>query len=403
MNPEEAAKQAVRDQLPPMKGMAAPEADHIVLTAENTRTNDPRLIARGFGYDLTQWDIHRPRLGFSDVTMKLGPKKDQTVITRRNWNHRFEMKLKSREERLYPEVLKAVARNIRKTTPPVSRIRYKPCKDPVMLEIAPVDPHSGKYSWREQTGSDYNSAICRALLRDAFTRAFTKATVYDVEKILIILGHDFLHIDGPEGETTHGTRQDFDSRWEKLMEDGFNDCRDYITEASYIAPVEVVIVPGNHDEKSMYALGIALQAFFHNNPNITVDNRPRRRKYYRYGKVLLGFAHGQTPRNKKTLYDLMPVEADREGLFSGAVYREWHIGHTHAAAEQKREVRSVIDLEEQVTIRIRTLPSLSGDDLWHYDNAYLNTKSSAHLVWSPEEGCLDMGYFNPKPERYLDL
>ena len=59
-----------------------------------------------------------------------------------------------------------------------------------------------------------------------------------------------------------------------------------------IAPVQVVMVTGNHDTQRLYYLGDVLEAWFRNTKDVAVDNSPRQRKYFRYHGNLIGFTHG---------------------------------------------------------------------------------------------------------------
>jgi hypothetical protein len=70
-----------------------------------------------------------------------------------------------------------------------------------------------------------------------------------------------------------------------------------IEECAKIAPVHVPVIPGNHDETAAFTMGVVLEAEFRRDKRVTFDNGPAPRKYYRYGKTLLGYAHGN---NEKT-------------------------------------------------------------------------------------------------------
>jgi hypothetical protein len=59
-----------------------------------------------------------------------------------------------------------------------------------------------------------------------------------------------------------------------------------------VAPVDVLIVPGNHDRERMFYAGAALECWYHGSPNVLVDNGAQLRKYYSLGKNLIGFTHG---------------------------------------------------------------------------------------------------------------
>ena len=58
-----------------------------------------------------------------------------------------------------------------------------------------------------------------------------------------------------------------------------------------IAPVDVLIVPGNHDKLSIFFLGEILDIYYKNNQNVTVDTSLLPRKYYKYGTNLISLSH----------------------------------------------------------------------------------------------------------------
>ena len=53
-------------------------------------------------------------------------------------------------------------------------------------------------------------------------------------------------------------------------------------------PVDVVVIPGNHDFERSYYMGAYLEAWFNEDPQVYVNNGASPRKYYKFGKVLLG-------------------------------------------------------------------------------------------------------------------
>jgi hypothetical protein len=54
--------------------------------------------------------------------------------------------------------------------------------------------------------------------------------------------------------------------------------QEVIDKCASIAPVDVIIIPGNHDEERTFYMGDALACRYEGNPNVTVDNSPKTRK-----------------------------------------------------------------------------------------------------------------------------
>ena len=84
----------------------------------------------------------------------------------------------------------------------------------------------------------------------------------------------------------------------------------------------------------------------------------------------------------------MPVEA--KDMWVDTKYWEWHIGHLH----HKNTKVLNIDTEE-MSLRIKTLPSLVEKDAWHTIKGYSSIKEAVSFVWSQTEG--NIAQFNFKP------
>ncbi|MBK8609093.1 MAG: hypothetical protein IPL84_03900 [Chitinophagaceae bacterium] len=162
-----------------------------------------------------------------------------------------------------------------------------------MFVIDLPDLHFDKLAWGKETGKDWDMKISSSLYMKAIDDLVSKASVYSVEKILYPVGNDMFNSDTIDNTTTKGTKQIVDGRWKK----SFVLARKLIVSAalklSKIAPVDIMIVPGNHDEQKTFYLGDALECRFYNDANVNVDNTPTMRKYFKYGKTLIAYTHGK--------------------------------------------------------------------------------------------------------------
>ena len=95
---------------------------------------------------------------------------------------------------------------------------------------------------------------------------------------------------------------------------------------SNIAPVDVIIVQGNHDYERMFYVGDLLYARFADNPNVTIDNGLNERKYYQYGTNMILHFHGDKVKSDKIPL-LMATE--QPVMWSETTFREAHLGHFH--------------------------------------------------------------------------
>lgn len=269
------------------------------------------------------------------------------------------------------ESLKQAAVGIVKAIPTV---RYKPAKTGRMLEISIPDLHMNKLAWGKETGhGNYDTAIAEQLHDIALEALVARTSSLSFEKICLVVGNDLLNTDGKQSQTTAGTPQSTDSRYERT----FVKTREMITRAilrlRQIAPVHIVMVRGNHDYNAVWHLGDSLWCLFHDKPHVSIDNSPVQRKYLEYGKVLLMWTHG----NEEKQPDLPLLMAVEECEAWGRTrWREVHVGHWHQTG-----------LLEKNGVRVRKLPSLTPPDEWHARKGYVgNIRSAEAYAWDMDEG-----------------
>ena len=96
------------------------------------------------------------------------------------------------------------------------------------------------------------------------------------------------------------------------------------------------------------------------------------RKYVRYGRNLIGFAHGEDER--KRIEGLMQVEAAQD--WGKTDWREMHMGHLHT--EQTVEKNGIV---------FRRISSVTAADAWHTENGFVGTTRKAQaFVWDKDRG-----------------
>ena len=277
----------------------------------------------------------------------------------------------------------AVLADIRaeRSSPPRAkpRIKWVPEDQRHLLEVDLFDLHMGKLAWGEETGENYDTRIATDRAHAAVDDLLAQASPYPVERILLPWGNDLLQYDNLIGTTTAGTPQDRDSRYQLMYRRTFHLSRLVVERCAEVAPVHVMIVPGNHDEQSAFTMGVAIEAYFHADPRVTVDNSPKPFKHYRYGSTLLGFNHGKDMPAKR-LAQMLPVLAREEW---GHVHTaEVHCGHWH-----KSKVVDPISVDGESGVRVRFLRSLSGTDSYHARHGFMGEQAGAEAyVWNHARG-----------------
>jgi hypothetical protein len=279
---------------------------------------------------------------------------------------------------LQKETILAEMRNASPSKSPYAR-RINPAKEN-LLELSMFDLHIGKLSWDKEVGEDYDIEIASQRFREAISVLLSRMNTSEIDRILLPIGNDMLNIDGKEGMTTAGTPQDSDSRFGKMFRAAKELIIDAVDHLLGIAPVDIVVVPGNHDELSMFTLGEVLDAWYHRTMEVNVYNSPKLRKYYQYGQNMLMFTHG----NREKHADLGMIAAtEMPIMWADTKYREVHVGHFH-----KNKVVQYVTVDEFQGFKVRILPSLSGTDAWHYSKGYMSAKAAKAFVWNKNEGLI---------------
>lgn len=243
-----------------------------------------------------------------------------------------------------------------------------------------ADTHFGKYCWARTTGeADYDLDIAASLVGDAAAELLRKASEYAPSRLTVAGLGDLYHYDSPAGTTTSGTPLERDGRLQKMISVGTDAIVGVIDTAAVIAPVDVVIVNGNHDETLTWALHRILVERYSTHGRVAVDTAYTPRKYLSHGRNLLGFVHGH--KAKRKLPQLMAIEA--AAAWARCPYREVHTGHLHhQAAEWSRPIETLDG------VLVRVAPSLGPADDYHAVNGWLGQRRAMELFIYDEAGGL---------------
>jgi hypothetical protein len=332
------------------------------------------------GVDRDQWDIERFVVNSWEVGAK-GP--DGTITTCPLWQ--VKVWLKAKKGWNPSEFRQILIDDLTALAPSYSNVPKSTASGPLLAELSIFDAHFGKLAWAPESGQDYDLKICENRYMNAGRDLLARAFDHSVERVLYVVGNDFFHTDqGRVGATSNGTPQDVDGRWQKAFRVGKDCCITLAEEAAMDCPVDILIVPGNHDQEKIFCLGEVLAARFHNHPNIKVLNSPDFHSYYSWGKTLLGFVHGQNHGSDKKRSELISTMAtDRPVEWANSVWREIHLGHFHSESEEIWRHRSSHHIRD---IAIRVLPSLSSSDAWHRASGYKSVLAAECHLYHKERG-----------------
>ena len=282
------------------------------------------------------------------------------VVSVKHWqsasgDYRFSIVTKEDYGLDEQQIFENVNKFIEGYSPDYEKIKRK--KGNHLLVINPADIHIGKYASALETGEEYDceTAVMRVL--EGVQGLIKKAEGFDIDKVLFCIGNDILHTDNVMSSTTRGTFQDTDGKWWEHYEIAlmlYVKCVEMLRE---IAPVDVLHSMSNHDYQSGFHLAHTLKSWFRKADDVRFDVSVSARKYYQYGKNLIGLEHGDGAKMDK-LPLLMANEKPKE--WSETTHRYWYLHHLHHKIKHK-----YLDTKDYIGVTIEYMRSPSSSDSWH--------------------------------------
>ena len=226
-----------------------------------------------------------------------------------------------------------------------------------LLVINPADIHIGKLAVEIETKDEYNTNIACKRVINGIVGIIQKAQGFSINKILFCIGNDVLHIDNVYNTTTAGTPQDANGKWWQHFEIALELYVRCVELLRTIAKVDIIHCMSNHDYQSGFHLAHALKSWFRNTEDVKFDISVNHRKYYKYGKNLIGLEHGDGAK-MDNLPLLMAQEKPKEWAVTN--YRYWYLHHIHHKVKHKWR-----DAKDFIGVTVEYLRSPSGTDSWH--------------------------------------
>lgn len=341
------------------------------ISLPSTRIHTLEALVAHFQIDTAVWEIYR----FVANKWEVAGKDNNNVL---QVEPLYQVKAWMRKK-LHVAAAVAEIEALREAADVAIRIKpakYRPQKRGIMTELSIPDLHINKLAWGKETRhASYDSDIAVKLHDTALDALLQRTAHVRPDAITLVFGNDLLNTDNAVGTTTSGTRQDTDTRYKR----GFVMAREMATRAILrcreVAPVRVVMVPGNHDTETVWHLGDSLWCLFRQDKHVAIDNGPAKRKYVEHGQCLLLFTHG----NEEKRPDLPLLMAAEESKAWGRTrWREVHVGHWHQEG-----------LIEKMGVRVRLLSSLCPPDFWHSSKGYIgNIRKADAFVWHKDDGLI---------------
>jgi hypothetical protein len=284
------------------------------------------------------------------------------VISVKHWqsasgDYRFSIVTKENLDLKEKDIFDKVNQFVSQYAPAYHKIPRSKKKSPHLLVINPADIHIGKYASETETGEQYNTSIAIHRVIEGIHGLIDKSKGFEIERVLFCIGNDVLHIDNVYGTTTKGTPQDTDGKWWEHYELALALYVECIETLRLIAPVDVVHSMSNHDYQSGFHLAHTLQAWFRNADDITFDVSVAHRKYYQYGKSLIGLEHGDGAK-----MDNLPLlmAQEKPHMWADTTTRYWYLHHIHHKIKHKWR-----DAKDFIGVTVEYMRSPSSADSWH--------------------------------------
>lgn len=274
---------------------------------------------------------------------------------------------------------------------------YKPEKlelpktkhEPFIGVVALSDWHFAKYAYGPDGKRTYGKAeallAMKFAVKDQLNRILQRGTP---EKLIVVVGSDNLHIDSEFKTTTRGTPQDVEGEYEVILKPYIDANMWLIETCRQIAPVDVMVVKGNHDKSASMWLGHLLSYRYELDSDVVVIHRTHPRTYVQYGDFCLGFTHGDpeftsSSKTDRNIHKLFLTEAKAQDVHVQSVEHYYMFaGNLHFEATRDYGVATYLQM-----------PALCGDDRWHKENVYIGArKQSAVYIVERDRGLTDIIY-----------
>lgn len=339
----------------------------IEITADDLK--NPEKLLEAHGFDITEWELVNARNNIWNVYSKQDGIQElySSKITVKPIKDEISMK---RIEEWFDTLDRTYKL-------PALKLSNSYLAGNKCLVINIADLHLNLQATLFSTGNEYNCDIAERLFFHTIEDILSRTEKYNFEKIIFTIGGDLLNGDSLSGSTTKGTPQDSDTLYYDACERMYAMLVKAVDILANKAKVNVIHVPGNHDEVTGWKAAKYLDAWFRNDDRVFIDYSPLPRKYVVYGKTLMVFAHDG---NVKTLPRLIADEA--RDVWSQVETTEVFLQHLHT--EQV--------LSEEYNMRIQRMPTISAKSDWTVSKGFGSKRQCKTFIFDKDDGLTDVLY-----------
>jgi len=340
-----------------------------VIQMSDAESKDVNFILKSHGYDSKVWELTSAKNSIWNVNTKADGIKTL---------YASKIAVKPKTEYTWNEEdAKKIFSNLETYTQNKYSIKSLQYKQNGKLLVVPIaDFHLNLFSDKLSTGNEYNMQIAEDIFFHVINDIIDRVEDKPFEKVLFIVGNDFVNADNLNGTTTRGTPQDNAESWFKAV----NKATELIVRATdmltEIAPVDVVLVPSNHDLHTMFGVMQTVKAWYKDDDNVSVDDSPLPRKYYSFGKILVGLSH-----DIKVKDALQTITSEAKDMWSDCNHIILLLAHLHQG----------MIYEKQGYLEMFRLPCISGFSRWSNDKGYIQTeKKNQSFIIDSKLGITDI-------------
>lgn len=341
----------------------------IEMTDEQSK--DPSYVLEAHGFDPLSWNI----VSMSNTSRESYNRQEDKIVTL--YTSRITVKPISEDfsYKLMADWFEKLDRNYE--VPELKDRSFHLVGDKMLL-INIADLHLNLQSTLLSANIEYDSDIAEELFFKVIEDVITRTMNYNFKEIIFCIGGDMLNGDNLSGSTTKGTPQNSDTHFYDAYERLCNmTVKAVDILRNYAEKVNVILVPGNHDEVTGFKLAKYVEAWFRRDAEVVVDSTPLPRKYKVFGKTLLCFTHNG---DVKKLPSIVANEA-RE-YWSTINNTEVFLQHLHS--EQV--------LLEEHNMRIQRMPTISANSKWSNDCGYGAKRQCKTFILDIDDGITDILY-----------
>lgn len=342
----------------------------ILCKLSDEQLKDTNYLLQLHGYDPDEWEITSAKQTIWNSSLDKELYSSKITVKPREGFNWSEENIKKIFERLSNHI-DGSKYNYIDTTADIE-------KQNKMILIGISDLHYGLLA-KDNLSEEYNMEIAKKRFNEILTDVIRrKQDEEDIEKVILLIGNDFLNADNIQGTTArHFTPQDQETNWYEIITSATEMLIDGIEKLRFFFPaVEVINVKGNHDEMSMFGIMQTLAAYYRDANSVTINTDSKFRQYIKYGETLIGLSHNERIQD---VPKIMAAESGRD--WGSTKYHMFLLGHLH-----KR-----MQLEDDYGVDIRRMPSVCGASAWTASEGYCGTnKMSETYVFDRNKGLIEV-------------